>query len=375
MKENDLKEIPPLLLSCVTAVALVITGCGGDTRDEEPSPSQETVLRAVDSVGIELGDPRLMFGNPVPCMDATGNLLVLDTVKRTVGKVSGGEDPLETVSVEGTGPGEFMHPQGIAPLPGGGFMLWSQADRKLALYTDEMELSREMLNTDGALLGPISAAAVSDTSVVCSFQRFQEDSVTGMISLHTSSLDEPDLILLSRTALFQNSLRWPEETRFMFTAVPGSGVYAATPDSLRWMLQSVPPGGGAPSEVEMEYRPVPLTLAERLHEQDMFIRRHRHALGTAAGVEFRPRMYRDAIRGVYADGEERLWILSGSGLSPEFLVISPQGESLFTCLVELPGWQDCDEWRFSIGSGGITAAPSNPELFPLVYIMEPVPSR
>ncbi|HRW78057.1 MAG TPA: hypothetical protein P5207_05255, partial [Candidatus Sabulitectum sp.] len=92
MKENDLKEIPPLLLSCVTAVALVITGCGGDTSDEEPSPSQKTVLRAVDSVGIELGDPRLMFGNPVPCMDATGNLLVLDTVKRTVGNFSGGED-------------------------------------------------------------------------------------------------------------------------------------------------------------------------------------------------------------------------------------------------------------------------------------------
>lgn len=373
MKERVLKAVLRFPFLYFTAAVLFIAGCGGDAPGEGPPSSAEMVLKVVDSVGIELGDSRLMFGNPVPCMDAMGNLLVLDTVKRTVGRFSGG-DHLETVSVEGTGPGEFMHPDGIGPLPGGGFMLWSQTDRKLALYDHEMELSREMLNTSGALLGPVSAAAVSDTSAACSFQRFQEDSVSGIISLHTASLDEPDLILLSRKALFQNSLRWSEETSFMFAVIPGRGLFAAQPDSLRWRLLSVPLAGGETSEIEREYGPVPRSLAERLHEQDIFFRRHRHALGTAAGVEFHPRMYRDAIRGVFADGEGRLWILSGSSLSPEFLVMSPGGESLFTCPVELPEWQDCDEWRFSVDPGGITAVPANPELFPLVYIMEPVPS-
>lgn len=351
-----------LFCSCLT----------GDIENPESAASnpQRYVLRVADSVGIELGNNDFVFGAVVLCTDSQGNILALDFIQRSVRKFTWSGEHLQTLFIEGSGPGEFMAPTDICSLPGGGFAVSSEIDRKLAFFDSSMEFIREIHNTSGSLMGPTAVQAVTDSAVVCSFHSFQGDSVSGVLSLNSSSLAEPDVILVEKKVSFTNNSSWQDETWYLFAAAPDGSVYASERTCFRWRIEHFSPDGSTLSVLEREYEPVPYTMQEMIHGRNTYLRRYLSAHGTDAGFQYTPPGYHFSIEQLFVDAQGRLWVESGGKTNSEFDVYSPGGDSLFHCSFHPPDWQLCDSWQVTAGFGGFLASPVNPECYPLLYMLE-----
>lgn len=359
------------LSALMLAAVILVQGCGRETGVAGGAGESGCALLIRDSIGVELGESCYMFGAFVMCRDSEGRVLVLDTVNRTAGLYGSSGEHVKTISVEGSGPGEFMAPGNISPLPGDGFIISSGADRKVAFYDGNMDFIREICSTTGSVNGPVRALALTDTSVVCSFSSFRGDSASGVLSLHSSSLNDADAVLALRTVEVQGNPSWADQIWFTFAVSPDSTVFLAERSVWNWRIEKLSREGTLISVIETDYQAVPMTIAEILHDRDIYTRRYIHARGTASGIDYAPPRYRYAIEEMFIDGQDRLWIQSGGRLEPRFEVFSAAGDSLFNCSFDPPVWQLCDEWRFSITPGGFLAAPANPEYFPLLYLLEP----
>lgn len=362
---DQLKRL--LQLSAVLVLAL---GCAEDGIETSASAELHYQLSVIDSIGIELGESDYMLGTFVMCCDSSGDILVLDTTARSLRKYTSTGEHILTITIEGSGPGEFMSPDEIAPLPGGGFIIGSRADRKIAFYDGDMEFIREICNTSGSVMGPIRSLAVNDTTVLCSFNVFLEDSVSGVLSVHSASLGEPDAVIQRNTVVLGNNPDWQDEIWFSFSVSPEGIIYSARQDCFQWKISRFTIEGTMLSPIERVYEPVPVSYSEILHDRDIYLRRYTHAHGTAAGSDYIPPRYRHAVEGLFTDYQGRLWVQSGGRLTPGFDVYSQEGDSLFHCTFSAPAWQLYDEWRFSMDRGGFLAAPANPECFPVLYMVE-----
>ena len=333
------------------------------------TPDLQCELTVSDSIGVELGGSDYMLGAFDMCSETGGNILVLDTTTRSVKKYSSSGEHIKTILLEGSGPGEFMSPDDIAPVPGGGFIVSSIVDRKVAFYDSHMQFMREMSNTSGSMMGPIHSLAVSDSTVLCSFNVFFRDSVSGVLSIHSASLGEPDAVIQRNTVLLENNPHWQDETWLTFCISPDGMIYTARRDRFNWIIYRFTAEGTGMSSLVRNYEPVALSISEMVHEREIYLGRYTQAHGTAAGASCEPARYRYAVEQLFTDRQGRLWVQSGGRLEPVFDVYSQEGDSLFRCSFRAPRWQRCDEWRFSIDRGGLLAAPANPECFPVLYIL------
>lgn len=355
--------------SAVLAGSLLALACG-TSRGPAASPDVLHVLSVRDSIGIELGPEEYMLGVFHMCALPCGDILLVDRVERTLDRFSAEGTHIASMQLSGSGPGEFMSPEMVTASPEGSFALWSPIDRKVAVFNREMVLSRELTLTRSGVTGPFRVCMVNDSTVVCSFQEFHGDSIRGVLSVHSTSLDSTDAVLMERSV----SVYDPDAddlTRLFFDGSPSGTVWATFCDRHRWLLTELDPSGEELLVIEKEYEPDTYTITEIMHMRDIMTRRFTDAYGTHIGIPLEIPAYRLAMEDLLVDCSGRIWIMGGSMLDPSFLVLDRSGDSLFSCSFSAPRWQLVDQWRFTMDQGGSLAAPVNPEMFPVLYMVEP----
>ncbi len=346
-----------------------MTGCGSNPGVVQ-TVSRDFSLNASDSIGVELGDTSYVFGVFTHCRDSQGDILVLDITSRSVRRFTEQGEHVLSLSLEGGGPGQFNMPRNIAPLPGGGFLVSSAADRKLCVYSSQMELAGEIVNSSGSIMGPMKSIALTDTTFVSRFYSFSEDTVTGFICTQSVTDEEEFTVLKEKAVVSPDGDEWHDAASILFAASPDGTVFAAEYSCDTWIIEHLNADGTVINVLERKYPPEPFTEEEALHAAETYRRRYVHAFNTDAGFEYTPPDFRYSIESLQVDGNGNLWVESGTAATSEYRIYSPEGEFLFRCSFVGPDWQMCDGWQLTIDSTGFLASPENPEMYPLVYVLQ-----
>ena len=130
------------------------------------------------------------------------------------------------------------------------------------------------------------------------------------------------------------------------------------------------PNGEYLYDISLPYEPIRKSDEQIQIEIDASRQRCIEAGVNPEEYDFEPEEYIVAIRNMQVDGQNRLWVRGGQKDEYVFKVFTLDGEFLYNCYVELPDWQECDQWAIRVNENGFLANPLNPECYTLVYILE-----
>ena len=88
-------------------------------------------------------------------------------------------------------------------------------------------MTLEIFNTSGSLIGPEQSIPLSDSTFAVRFLGFTTDSVSGILSVHSTSLESVDALLSEKKTSFYDNPDWTTETALMFGVAPDGTVSAA----------------------------------------------------------------------------------------------------------------------------------------------------
>ncbi|MEA3266674.1 MAG: 6-bladed beta-propeller, partial [Candidatus Fermentibacteria bacterium] len=169
------------LLSIVSIVTLLVLGaCGsgtdpadtaGDVQQAEgdqatglPMPQIDYWLEITDSIGVELGDSNLVFGQIVGAQFLPdGNIAIADMMKNKISIFSQQGSFLASVGRKGSGPGEYLMLSTFAVTEDGGFIVPDAMGGKLNFYDPEYNFTEAMTDffpTPPIMISPVHGGFV-----------------------------------------------------------------------------------------------------------------------------------------------------------------------------------------------------------------------
>jgi len=354
-------------------VLLAFIGCGppGETSGEA---SPAVVLTPLDSVGIELGDERFVFG-VIASVEflPNGRLLVLDSNRQTLRVFSVSGEYLAGFGGPGEGPGELLSSRDMAVMGSG-----------IVAVTDPRAGEFELFDADtgyaGTLMGftpraPFTIDASGDL-VVGHQGLFNREEGTNGEALAGWKLDSPEPAVV----FFEEWSRFdPEQmaARFMDPDPPievmDSIVYYSPLASESYEILAFDPGGNSlPSLTRPDYSPVPKTSEELDLEMELYEQRRQQLLGMGrggpamAGESYTPSEFHFAVVSLGVDSEGRLWARRGHGGQPVFdLYDTATGEWIGTA----SGPAHMGSWTFVVTPYGIAAYEEDPLDYPRVLLL------
>ncbi len=360
----------------LTAVGTVVlaSACGG-TEAEGPGAAESDTLRYLapyDSIGVAEGDTAYVFGDVWgACSFPDGTVGVLDRSMGVVRLYDADGEHIRSLRPVGTGPGELGTPDRIDCDSGGNIMLASFYDRKMVWLTPSGEPMDEIVLTGGGRSGPMKAYAAPDTGFVAITMVYAEpDSAGTEVALFRGST-EPVVSYARRMALFDPHGLYQRATG-MVCGVDGEGrVAVADMSTERYEVVCHSPDGDTLFVIERPFEPVRRSREEMERDMELARQNWLEAVGSLEGFEFVPREYERAITALGFDGEGRLWVRSGTE-DETFHVYDASGEHLYDCGMRMPEWQEPGGWSVRVGRYGMLASTGDPELFPVVYMLEEV---
>ncbi len=351
-------KLLPVLIMCLLACA----------DQEQASMMMERELAVIDSIGTETGP--VVFGSVISaCIIDNGNLVVLDAARKTVFMFSPLGECLHQRQLAGNGPGEFQNVKLVVPANTGGFWLQAGAmERKVVLFDDTLGFVREVqLQDPGYGISHMVVPVQGEQFCGVFLMPDHSDSVTQAVVMLEGD-GTLERILCQNTVPHYPIIFGAD---FIVSAGTDGIVYVSAAVADEYLIEGYTTQGELITEmrlpdVHMQPKPPEMIQDEMEYIDSMWTR------STGNPVDFTitvPECF-CMVDCMGMDGEGRLWVLRGDYLNPVFDVFDSEGSRAFTCTVRLPDWQECDRWRFHVGREGILAFPENPELYPLVYMME-----
>ncbi len=356
---------------------LVFTAC-----EQESAPTETVVLAAdtlhflvpYDSIGVEVGDSTLMFGSVWKATYlADGRIAILDGSIGTVRFYSGEGDYIASFAPTGEGPGEFTRLNKMKADTEGNLYLGGIADRKLAVFDSNLNLVKEIGFYSSNRISPYVISCAPDSSVVLrSFVYSPEADSAGIeIALFDSSSD-PETVYRRRMAPSEHGMGITRETAMAFTVGLDGRVYTAdmNVDSYRIICYSA--GGDSLfsfgiDDYQRDFIPDSVLEADRANMRQQYINYY----GTDEGFVYEQETCYIPIVSLAVDSLGRIWV-RGERDGETSDIFDSEGNFLYSIKLKTPTWQAADRWSCWISPNGILATPSNPELYPVVYMLEEV---
>lgn len=376
-----------LLVICIC----ICVGCGGNSNPADDTAhnvesssgneiaSADRSLQIISTIGVELGDSNLVFGQiEDACITPDGNLLVLDMAKLNIKVYSPGGDYIETIGRQGSGPGEFQFPMSMASLTNGYLAVSDRMGGALMFFDDSLNWDHDI--TDFFPRPPFILRATDENALVGllpAFDREAGDMGYSIIRVEDSS--EPTAVYYDVTLPFDPSRIGPLglETAPIFTADNNGNVFIALHGIDEISITGYTKYGEEFLSITQQVAPSLKTDAELAQEEEdfneMIERRGAHGRRGPMGgmsISFDPILNRRIVADLGVDEENRLWVRLGSYRFPFFNVYdTTNGELLFTASVESDD-ADIDDWQIRITPNGMIAWVADPISYPKLNILE-----
>lgn len=373
------KEVTLKYLPLLGVFLFGLLGCGEAEFPLEESGDDTVQLEIIGTIGVEMGDSNYVLGAVQSIdHDTQGNILVLDRSACCVRVYSPAGEFVRNISHEGSGPGELVNPMDMTVFEDGRIVVespWSGGLHGFSPDGEWLGLLTPFYNNP-----PMSLMGVDDSAFVATRLEVLPDgngdlTVTTFIGRYELGeepvlkyweyefpFDPNDLTELLRNTVMGHT----------FTADREGNVFIAELTSEEYLIQGFRADGELFVEIEAEAETVEKT-AEEIEEEKIYVEAYLESLGASGVViDYHPEPLRNTISELEVDGEQRLWVRSGTVLQPVFDVYSYNGDFLFT--VNVPGaGSDAQFWDFNIDEQGMIAFSANPELYQQIYILQMSP--
>ena len=365
----------------ILAASLTLTLCllpGRDERTSNELPRIDYHLVIIDSIGVESGvDSNYVLVWPQAVAHTpSGDIAVLDFQRCNLSLFNAEGDFIRTVGSEGEGPGRFMTPMSMCFYSDGSFLV--ECQNGVSRFDGEYEFvgrmdwprgSPSLLAglDDGGLVGWMLDIDRVEERVLCSITLGRwSGPVEPEVTYHVLDWEMPmphadgsiELADYRRTGIIACASRRTGRVFYSIQDVDHFEIHGCQPDGTPFLHIEDP-----------DYSAVRKTDEELQVELERRTSESRRLTGLSRVI--RPDPCRMAIRSMFIDGEERLWVRLGYYREIVFRVYDMEGNILFHAMLDYPGdvlnlWN----WVFQIDEGGFLAFVENPEECPRVYMLE-----
>ncbi|MCK4504410.1 MAG: hypothetical protein KAW14_02235 [Candidatus Aegiribacteria sp.] len=373
-----------ILLSAIFAFLLITSCDSGSTEqtgdaviEDTPEESSHIRLTVLQTIGVELGEANLVFGRIVDAVrTADGGVLALDLTTLNVRRFDSNGDFIASAGREGSGPGEFQNPRGIAILENNCLIVSDMSGGSIKVFNDSLVWIEDVT---GFFPRPPftvrSAGRGVFTGLLPAFDR--EEGLMGYsIARLEAGNPEPTVIYAEDMTPFDPSRLGPfgAESTPIFTSGNSGNVFVSMPLVNKIDIIGYLPEGEVFLEISEEVELVLKTdeeLADEEAEFEEFASRRGSRGGRMSGIEltFDPILYRRSVSELGIDNLDRLWVRLGGYRYPFWNVYDMSGELLFTASLELDD-PDIDEMTVRITNNGAVAWVRDPVSWPRLYLIE-----
>ncbi len=378
------------LLSILSIVTLLVLGACGSSNDPAdtagdaqqadgegttgiPIPEIDYWLEITDSIGVELGDSNLVFGQIVGAQFLPdGNIAIADMMKSVIGVFSPEGEFISSVGRKGSGPGEYLMLSTFAVTEDGGFIVPDAMGGKLNFYDPEYNFTEAM--TGFFPTPPIMISPVHDGFVGLKheFEQTEDEMQIGMgLYLWTDS-SAHDIEYTRNMVLFDmNDLTSSVKTMVFFDADQNGHIFITPYSTEEYVITSLAMDGEEVWQIIEDHPRVKKSDAE-IEEERELMRSSMAATGTPPEMadHFQIEEYKVFIGGLAVDNNNRLWALSTIYDSPVFRVYDcATGDYLFTAALRTD--ETHENISVTVNRYGITGFEANSEDWPRVYIITP----
>ncbi|MCK4806931.1 MAG: hypothetical protein KAT09_04760 [Candidatus Aegiribacteria sp.] len=368
--------------AAVLIIGMVILGCSGSdvnngvTEGSNPTGATHLELFTDYTIGVELGDTDYVFGQIVEAvLNENGNVLVLDMSTMNVRKFSSVGEFIGSAGGQGTGPGEFQMPRGMAVLGNNDFVVTDMAGGAICVFDDSLNWKENI--TGFFPRPPFTVRTAGDTAFVGMLPVFdREEGLSGYSIVRMENSSETITVYDEEMQHFDASRIGPlaAEKNPVFTSDNSGHVFIAESGTdaikIKGYSQDGEPFLSIDESVEKEEK-TPEELAREQAEFEEFSARRRSHGGRMAGMEltFDPVLCRRAVTDLGVDSEERLWVRLGTYRYPFWNIYDFEGEFLFTASLEIDD-PDIDYMVVRITENGAVAWIPDPITWPRVLVLE-----
>ncbi len=335
----------------------------------EEVANYEHCLVPYDSIGVRVGDVRLLFGF-IYWADLTvdGNIAILDNTYEGVRFYSPDGTHIETFAPIGEGPGELLALDRMAFDQEGNLYLGDYSNRKMCLYDRDFNLLKEIEFFGGFRSGAYRMFPGPDSTFILKTGYFTEDSFGTEVARYSTE-ETPDHIYRRRMVSAAEGMNFQQLTAMVLAVDPAGRVYIADAvhDEFKIICYSQD-GDSLFSFGFDDYEPIAVPQHSRDSYRERELERYIDFSGSAEGFNFESPEYYRAIMSIAIDSQNRIWVREEYNTRISY-IFNDEGTYLFTMGTDLPGWQTTIGWNLRVSPRGILANPRNPEEFSLVYMM------
>ncbi|MBN2586607.1 MAG: hypothetical protein JXA64_03110 [Candidatus Fermentibacteraceae bacterium] len=350
----------------------IAAGCGGKVSESASDTFEVTIpdgsavaLIVRDSIGIAEGDSDYVMGGVEgAAFGPDGNIAVLDCARGTVRIYSPRGEFLRSVGRRGSGPGELGNVTSMAVTESGSIQLAGAGGDEYGIHSFDY-FTGEWISSIRTFVPPSCLEAAWGDRYLrkdISFEvRGDEIYLPVTVSLYEAGMEEPCIVFHSDTVLFDPTkevelleLDW---YGYDIAADRGGTVYIAPRSTHEAEVMVFDSSGCRLRTLVLPYEPVERTSDELEMERNILRAKAIASNESPEGLE--PDPFKPTIRGLEVDGDGNLWILQGGPSTPTFSVVSPEGDFLYTAVVEGDP-SDGSTWRFHIGEEGMLAYAEDP---------------
>jgi hypothetical protein len=364
-------------------ISIMIFSCKGSDNDTV-EPVLETSSAGTEhleltpglTIGVELGDTNYVFGQIVEALlNENGDVLILDTSTMNIRKYSSVGDFIGAAGRQGTGPGEFQMPRGMAVLGNDDFIITDMAGGAVCVFDDSLNWKSNI--TGFFPRPPLTVRTAGDSAFVGMLPVFdREEGLNGYSIIRMQNSPEPVTVYNEEMRTFDPSRIGPlgAEKDPIFTSDNSGHVFIAEPGAdaikITGYSQDGEPFLTIDENAEKEEKTQEELAQEQAEFEEFSVRRGSHG-GRMSGMEisFDPILYRRAVTDLGIDNEERLWVRLGAYRYPFWNIYDFEGELLFTASMETDD-PDMDYMVVRITENGATAWIPDPITWPRVLVLE-----
>jgi hypothetical protein len=377
------------LLSVLPVLSLLaLSACGSGTQPEPSSgadvqigngannpelPNVDHWLVVADSIGIELGDSNLVFGQIMAGeFLPNGNIVVADMIKNKISIFSSAGEFITSVGRYGNGPGEYLLLSSVAVTAEGGLIVPDAMGGKLNFYDSSYSFVDNMTGffpSPPVVISPVTGGFVG---LKPEFEQTEEDMRTGMgIYLWTDSVTPDIEYVKNMVPLDLSDLGASAKTMVFFDTDSSGNVFLAPYSTENYTITCVSPDGESLWSITEDHPAVRKT-DEEIEEERELVRSRMIAGGAPAAIaeSFQIEEYRTFISMLEVDNLHRLWVQIGLYDSAFYRVYDcDNGNFLFTAALRVN--EEHENVTPVIGEYGITGFDQNTDSWSRLYIIHP----
>lgn len=344
--------------------------CGQGPRHEFSAEPDTIFITTCDTIGTEMGEAPDVFAFIADAAyTPDGNIAVLDAGKISLQVFTRTGEELLSIGRQGSGPGEYQMPLGLA-VTCYGYVISDIFGGKVLRY----DFSGEMLDelTGFFPVPPVRIKGAGDrflaADIVMNLNEEQGVSVS-MDFVAYADTSKPSVVFRSCPLELAGGMVKPGTAPdFAFAAGPGGEVYLAEMCDSVFLLSGYRRDGSEFLNIREEFERIPLSPEELEEEVTSFSLSMENG-ETAMETRREPvtDTHRDIIEGTGVDSIGMIWVEMGDTGSTYFRVYSPEGELLHLVIADGSVPKDAS---YSISPHGILAWDRDPEDWPKIYLLE-----